>query len=144
MDSLSGRFFFLYFSILFFTKIFFLFSKFTRIYPAAPLLGGRHLAAPLPGGRGFFVKTFAKNLRAGPWRTGRPAAGRPAPRAAQQWGGGHRPPGIRATGSPTLYKGWLVPHPSFASLKFQKPRKEREGGRERGEALPDFRAGDCR
>jgi len=43
-----------------------------------------------------------------------------------------------------------APHPPFGSLKIQKKRKEREGGRggvrerQSGEALPDFQAGDCR
>ena len=86
----------------------------------APLPGDRDLAAPLRGGRGFCAKTFAKIFVRRSLEAGRPATGRPA--------------------LPPLYKGWLVPHPSFASLKFKKPRKKRE----RGEALPDFRADDCR
>ena len=54
---------------------------------------------------------------------GCPAAGRPAP--------------------PPLYKGWLVP-PLFICITKIPETKKREGGRKRGEALPDFRAGDCR
>jgi len=56
-------FLFLYFSISFFTKIYFYFRNLQEYTPAAPLPGGRHLTAPLPGGRGFSVKSFAKNLR---------------------------------------------------------------------------------
>ena len=52
------------------------------MYPAARLLGGR----------GIFVKKIVKNLHPDPWRTGRPTAGRPAP----------RPPGGRAAGTLTL------------------------------------------
>jgi len=91
-------FLFLYFSISFFTKIYFCFRNLQKYIPAAPLPGGRHLAARLQGDRLSH-------------------------------------PYIRVGRSP---------HPSLASLKFQKPRKKREGGREIGEALPDFRAGDCR
>ena len=114
------RFFlFFYFLFLFFTKIYFRFRNLQEYTPAAPLPGGRDLVAPLWGDRGFCAKTFvkifarrslgpvARQRSAGP---GRPAAGRPA--------------------LPLLYKGWLVPHPSFASLKFQKPKKRgREGDR---------------
>ena len=46
------------------------------------------------------------------------------------WAAGPGRPAARRLALPPLYKGWLVPHPSFASLKFQKPRKKREGGRE--------------
>ena len=53
---------------------------------------------------------------------GRPAAGRPA--------------------LPPLYKGWLVP-PSLIGITKIPEIKKKEGGRESGEALPDFRAGDC-
>ena len=45
-------FIFIFFNFVFYKNIF-LFSKFTGMYPAAPL----------PGGRGFSVKSFAKNLR---------------------------------------------------------------------------------
>ena len=78
-------------------------------------------AARQRGGRGFYAKNFAQIIARRSLGVGRPAAGRPAP------------PGRSATGRPALpplYKGWLVPRPSFTSLKFQKPRKERERVRE--------------
>ena len=102
--------------------------------PAGPLSDDRDLVAPLRGGRGFCIKTFAKIFARKSLRAGRPAAGRPALAARLQ--------GDRLS-HPYIRVDWS-PHPSFASLKFQKPRKKREGGRERGEALPDFRAGDYR
>ena len=113
-------FLFFYFLLSFFAKIYFRFGNLQEYTPAAPLPGGRDLAARQWGGRGFCAKLFAQIIALRSLGAGRPAAGRPA--------------------LPPLYKGWLVPHTSFASLKFQKPRKERESG----EALPDFRAGDCR
>ena len=58
--------FFLYFIFLFFTKIYFYFRNLQEYTPAAPL----------PGSRGISAKSFAENLRLGPWRTGRPTAGR--------------------------------------------------------------------
>ena len=88
---------FLFFNFVFYKNIF-LFSKFTGIYSAAPL----------PGGRGFAAKSFAENLRPDPWRTGCSAAGRPAPQAAR----------LRGDRLPLHYiRVWLPPHPSFASLK---------------------------
>ena len=80
-------FLFFYFSISFITKIYFRFRN-LQIYTPAALLRG---------GRGFYAKSFIKNLHAGPWRTGRPAAGRPAPQAARQLGG--RPWAFRARDS---------------------------------------------
>ena len=91
-----------------------------NIPPAAPLPVGRDLAARQRGGRGFCTKTFAQIIACRSLGAGRPAVGR------------RPPPGRPAAGRPALpplYKGWLVPRPSFASLKFQKPRKKREGGR---------------
>ena len=84
-------FYFFIFYFRFLQKYFFVFEIYSNI--------GRPARC---GAVGAFLQKF--------WRTGRPAAGRPAP--------------------PPLYKGWLVPHSSFVSLKFQKPRNEREGGRE--------------
>ena len=110
---------FLFFIFVFYKNIF-SFSKFTGIYPAAPLLGGRNLVAPLRGGRGFCVKTFAKIFTRKSLGADRPAAGRPALAARLQ--------GDRIS-HPYIRVGWS-PHPSFASLKFQKPRKKRDGGRE--------------
>ena len=71
---------------------------------------------------------------------GRPAAGRQAPAARQRDDRLPRP----------YIRGWLPHTPSFTSLKIQKKRNEREGGRggvkesQSGEALSDFQAGDCR
>ena len=83
MQKSSGFFIFLFFNFIF-TKIYFRFRNLQIYTPAAPL----------PGGRGFYAKSFIKNLHAGPWRTGRPAARRPAPQAARQLGG--RPWAFRA------------------------------------------------
>ena len=79
-----GFFIFIFFLISFFINIYFRSQNLQKYTPAAPLSGGRHLVAPLPGGRGFSAKVFAKNLGSGPWRTGRPAAGRQAPAARQR------------------------------------------------------------
>ena len=130
----SAIFSFSYFLISFFTKIYFCFRNLQEYTPAAPLPGGRHLAAPLPDGRGFSAKSFAENLRPDPWRTGRPAAGRLAPQAAR----------LRGDRLPLhCIRVWLPPHPSFASLKIQKKKKREEGGRggvrERGEAAKPCR-----
>ena len=131
----SGRFFyFLYFLFSFFTKIYFHFQNLQEYTPAAPLPGGRDLVAPLRGG---------KFLQKSPWRTGHPAAGRPAPRPPSSGAAGPGRPAAGRPAPPPLYKGWLVPPPLICITKIPET-KEREGGRERGEALPDFRAGDCR
>ena len=106
------------FLFLFFTKIYFRFGNLQEYTPAALLPGGRDLAARQRGGRGISEKISRRKLRAGPW--GRPAAGRPALATRLQ--------GDRIS-RPYIRVGWS-PHPSFASLKFQKPRKKREGGRE--------------
>ena len=142
----AGQFFyFLFYIFVFYKKKYFCFRNLQEYTPAAPLPGDRDLVAPLRGGRGFCEKKFAEKIAQRSLGAGRPVAGRPAP------------PGRPAAGRPALAArlqddrishpyirvGWS-PHLSFASLKFQKPRKKREGGRERGEALPDFRAGDCR
>ena len=100
--------FFLFFIFVFYKNIF-SFSKFTGIYPGRPAAGRPGPGRPAAGRQGFLCKNFCENIcaqvpggqspgsgAAGP--LGRPAAGRPA--------------------LPPLYKGWLVPHPSFASLKF--------------------------
>ena len=119
-------FYFLFLIFVFYKKIYFRFRNLQEYNPAAPLPGGRDLVAPLRGGRGFCAKTFAKifarrslgpvarQRSAGP---GRPAAGRPA--------------------LPPLYKGWLVPPPLICITEIPETKKK-EGGRERGEALPDF------
>ena len=89
----SCAFLFFYFSILFFTKIYFCFRNLQEYTPAAPLLGGRDLAARQRGGRGISgKKNSRRKLRAGPW----------GPVARQRSGRPPRPPGCRATGSPTL------------------------------------------
>ena len=76
-------FLFLYFSILFFTKIYFCFRNLQEYTLAAPLPGDWDLVAPLRGGRGFCAKTFAKIFAHRSLGAGRPAAGRPAPQAAR-------------------------------------------------------------
>ena len=110
-------FLFLYFLFLFFTKIYFRFGNLQKYTPAAPLPGGRDLAARLPGGRGLSAKKEENKLRTGPWE---PAAGRPASQAARR----------RRPAHPPLYKGVGCPSPSFDLLKIQK-KKEREGGRDK-------------
>ena len=130
LGLLPAVFLFLYFSISFFIKIYFCFRNLQEYTPAALLPGGRDLAARQRGGRGISEKNFAEKIARRSLGTGRPAAGRPALAARLQ--------GDRLS-HPYIRIGWS-PHPSFASLKFQKPRKKREGG----EALPDFRTGDCR
>ena len=102
-----------------FTKIYFRFQNLQEYTPAAPLPGGRDLVAPLRGGRGFCAKNFAKIFARRSLGAGRPAAGRPALAARLQ--------GDRLS-HPYIRIGWS-PHPLFASLKFQKPRKKREGGK---------------
>ena len=55
-------FFIFIFLIFVFYKNIFSFSKFTEIYPTAQLPGGRHLVAPVPGGRDLSVKIFVKKI----------------------------------------------------------------------------------
>ena len=62
-DPARRDFFIFLFFIFVFYKNIFSFSKFTEIYPAALLPGGRDLVAPLQGGRGFSAKIFAEDLR---------------------------------------------------------------------------------
>ena len=111
----TSVFLFLYFLFLFFTKIYFRFGNLQEYTP-----GGRDLAARQRDGRGFCAKVFAQIFACRSLGAGRPAAGRPA-LAARLQGGRITHPYIRV--------GWS-PHPSFASLQFQKQRKKREGGRE--------------
>ena len=126
LAKFTAIFLFFYFLFSFFTKIYFRFRNLQEYTPAAPLQGGRDLVAPLRGGRVFSAKISRKFLQKSPWRTGRPAAGRPAPQ-------GRRAPAARQQGDrlpcPYIRVGWS-PHSSFALLKFQKRRKKREGGRE--------------
>ena len=103
-------------------KNIFLFLKFIGIYPGRPAAGRQgNFCRKAPGG----------------------------PVARQRGGRPPRPPGSGAAASPPN-KGVAAPTPSFASLKIQKKRKEREGGRggvrerQSGEALSDFQAGDFR
>ena len=110
----------------------FSFSKFTGIYPGRPAAGRPGPGRPAAGRQGLLCKNFCENICAqvpegrspGSGAAGPPAG--PAALAARLQGDRLSQPYIRV--------GWS-PHPSFASLKFQKPRKERE----RGESLPDFR-----
>ena len=109
--------FFLFFIFVFYKKIYFRFRNLQEYRPAAPLPGGRDLVAPLRGGRGFCEKLLRKYLRAGPWGP-----------VVRQRGLAARLQGDRLS-HPYISVGWS-PYPSFASLKFQKPRKKgREGER---------------
>ena len=74
--------------------------------PAAQLPGGQDLAA----WQGLILKKIRKII------------------ADRSLGPVARLPGDRLS-HPYIRVGWS-PHPSFASLQFQKPRKKREGGRE--------------
>ena len=127
-SSFPAVFLFLYFLFSFFYKNIFLFSKFTEIYPGCRAAGIR---SPCCVAAGAFLQKFSRKICA-------PAPGGPV---ARQRGG--RPPCRSAVGRqvlaarqqgdrlphPYIRVGWS-PHPSFASLQFQKQRKKREGGRE--------------
>ena len=73
-------FLFLYFSILFFTKIYFYFRNLQEYTPTAPLPGGRHLA----GRQGLFCKKFCGKFAPGPLEDRSPDSGAVGPKAAQQ------------------------------------------------------------
>ena len=117
----AGFFIFLFFISIFYKNIFSTW-KFTEIYPGRPAAGRPGPGRPAAGA--YPQKKTKKNCRQVP-RAGRPVVGRPAVGA-----GPHGRPAAGRPALPPLYKGWLIPHPSFASLKFQKPRKKREGWRE--------------
>ena len=100
-----------YFYILYFRFLqkYILFSKFTGIYPGRPAAGRPGLGRPAAGRQGLLCKKFSKNICA------------QVPGGQSPGSGAAGPPGRPAVGRPDLpplYKGWLVPHPSFASLKF--------------------------
>ena len=118
---LQGAFFIFIFYISVFYKNIFLIWKFTEISPGRPAAERSGPGRPAAGRQGLFRKKNMKNNCRQVPGTGCPAAGRPAPLASRLPGGRLSLPYIRV--------GWS-PHPSFASLKFQKPRKKREGGRE--------------
>ena len=61
--ALGGFFIFIFFISIFYKKIYFRFENLQKYTPATRLPGGRHLAAPLPGGRGFSAKSFAENRK---------------------------------------------------------------------------------
>ena len=130
-DHSRAVFLFLYFLFSFFTKIYFRFGNLQEYTPTAQLPGGRDLAARQRGGRGISEKNFAEKIARRSLGTGRPAAGRPA-LAARLQGDRLSHPYIRVGWSPPLICITKIPE-----------TKKKEGGRERGEALPDFRAGDC-
>ena len=127
----------------FFLFLYFLFSFFTKIYVRVRNLHEYTPAAPLSGGRAFLQKISRKicaRVPEGPAARqrggrppGRPPAGRRAPAGRPAAG---RPP------PPPLYKGLADTPPLICLTK--NPEKKKRGRRERGEALPDFRAGDCR
>ena len=107
-SDLAGGFLFLYFLFLFFTKIYFRFEILQKYTPAAPLPGGRDLAARQPGGRGLSAKKDDKKLQTGPWGP-----------VARHWDG--RPP--------TVYKVLAAPHPLICLTKNpeKKEKRVREG-----------------
>ena len=72
----SGGFLFFYFLFLFFTKIYFRFGNLQKYTPAAPLPGGRDLAARQRGGMGICEKNFREKIARRSLGAGRPAAGR--------------------------------------------------------------------
>ena len=99
--------FYFYIFYFLFTKIYFRFENLQEYTPAAPLPGGRDLAALQRGGRGIFEKKIrgencaqvpgGRSPGSGAAGPGRPAAGRPD--------------------LPPLYKGWLVPPPLICITK---------------------------
>ena len=101
--------------------------------PRPPRCRAARLAARQQGGRGISKKNFAEKIARRSLGAGRPAAGRPALAARLQ--------GDRLS-HPYIRVGWSPP-PLICITKISETKKK-EGGRERGEALPDFRAGDCR
>ena len=119
---------FFIFLFLFFTKIYFRFQNLQEYTPAAPLPGGRDLVAPLRGGRVFFIKILRNFLQKSPWRTGRPVAGRPAPRPPSSRAAGPGRPAAGRPAPPPLYKGWLVPPLLICITKIPETKK-REGER---------------
>ena len=118
----------------FFIFIFFIFVfEIYRNIPRPPRCRAAGTWPPGSGAAGALCKYFrGKNCAEVP-------GGRPP-------GSGAAGPGRPAVGRPALpplYKGWLVPPPLICITKIPETKKK-EGGRERGEALPDFRASDCR
>ena len=112
-------FYFYIFHFRFLQKYIFIFEIYRNI-PRPPRCRAAGTWPPGSGAAGAFLKKFrgencvlvpgGRSPCSGAAGPGRLAAGQPA--------------------LPPLYKGWLVPHPSFASLQFQKPKKrEREGER---------------
>ena len=125
------RFFYFYiFYFRFLQKYIFVFEIYRNI-PRPPRCRAVGTWSPRCGAAGAFLQKFCENFcRKAP---GGPVARQRGGRPPRQPSSGVAGPGCPAAGRaapPPLYKDWLVPHPSFVSLKFQKPRKEREGGRE--------------
>ena len=116
------------FFIFVFHKNTFSFSKFTGIYPGRPAAGRPGPGRPAAGRQGLLCKNFCENI----------CAQVPEGRSP---GSGAASPGRPAAGRPDL--GLAGPPPLICITKITETKKK-EGGRERGEALPDFRAGDCR
>ena len=128
----------------FFYKNIFSIWKFTEIYPGCPVAGRPGPGRPAAGRQGLIrKKKDDKKLQTGPWGpVARQRGGRP-PQAARQLGVWPGRPAAGQPALPPLYKGWLVPPPLICITKIPETKKKEEG-RERGEALPDFRADDCR
>ena len=88
---------------------------------------------PGSGAAGAFLeKKFAEKIARRSLGAGRPAAGRPAQAARLQ--------GDRLS-HPYIRVGWSPPLIYITKIS---ETKKKDGGRESGEALPDFRASDCR
>ena len=116
--SIQAVFYFYIFQFCFLQKYIFVFEIYRNI-PRPPRCRTAGTWPPRCRAAGVFsAKLFVENLRPGPWRTGRPAAGRPAPQVARQRGGR----------LPLRYiRVWLPPHLSFESLKIQKKERDEEG-----------------
>ena len=121
-DLLPSDFFiFIFFNFVFYKNIF-LFSKFTGMYP------GRSIA----GRQGLFCKKICGKFASGPWRTGRPAAGR-----------------LDLSGRPESH---LTSHMAFISKTFDgseisaahEAHEAAERGRDGPEHRHQRRAGACR
>ena len=129
--------FFIFIFYIFFLQKYILDLKIYRNMPRPPSCRAAGTWPPGSGRQGLLCKSFCSNI------CGRLAAGRPAPLATRQRGGRPWPPAAGGPALPPLYKGWLVSPPLICITKIPETKKK-ERGRERGEALLDFRAGDCR
>ena len=99
MGARAGVLFYFYiFQFRFLQKYIFVFEIYKYI-PRPPSCRAGGTWSPAAGRQGVSTIFYDENLRAGPWRIGCPAAGRPVPQAARQRGGGPSRPPRRAPGS---------------------------------------------